>query len=211
MQTLAFIHQKGGTGKTSLAIVAAITFAAQRKRVLVLDSDYQGTATRWFETVGEAMAAREGWPLVVRSEVQSDIAGALSRYGDRLDLAVIDAAPSLTETTVAILRAADLLVIPIRPALPDVWALEPMTTLLAGRDIPVRIVINHYRGEDLVVIDGELDALGMERVAVIEADTRIPALFAGRSPGTDWPWVGAVMDRAVGSTPASQRAPLTTT
>nr|MDJ0892641.1 ParA family protein [Gammaproteobacteria bacterium] len=60
MQTLAFIHQKGGTGKTSLAIVAAITFAAQRKRVLVLDSDYQGTATRWFETVGEAMAAREG-------------------------------------------------------------------------------------------------------------------------------------------------------
>ncbi len=178
---------------------------------LVLDSDYQGTATRWFETVGEAMAAREGWPLVVRSQVQSDIAGALSRYGDRFDLAVIDAAPSLTETTVAILRAADLLVIPIRPALPDVWALEPMTTLLAGRDIPVRIVINHYRGEDLVVIDGELDALGMERVAVIEADTRIPALFAGRSPGTDWPWVGAVMDRAVGSTPASQRAPLTTT
>ena len=54
MRTLAFINLKGGTGKTvSAANVAHILAAVHRKKVLLVDGDKQGNASRYFRRYGE--------------------------------------------------------------------------------------------------------------------------------------------------------------
>jgi len=54
MRTLAFINLKGGTGKTvSAANVAHILSAVHHKRVLLVDADKQGSASRYFSVYGE--------------------------------------------------------------------------------------------------------------------------------------------------------------
>jgi chromosome partitioning protein len=47
MRTVAFLHQKGGTGKTTLAIATAMALAEQGTCVLLMDADVQGTASEW--------------------------------------------------------------------------------------------------------------------------------------------------------------------
>ncbi len=47
MRTIGFIHQKGGTGKTTLAIGTAMALAETGARVLLMDADPQGTASEW--------------------------------------------------------------------------------------------------------------------------------------------------------------------
>lgn len=47
MKTITFALQKGGTGKTSISVSAAVQLAENGKRVLLLDADPQGNATTW--------------------------------------------------------------------------------------------------------------------------------------------------------------------
>lgn len=54
MKTLAFINLKGGTGKTvSAANVAHILTVIHHKKVLLVDADKQGSASRYFQMYGE--------------------------------------------------------------------------------------------------------------------------------------------------------------
>jgi chromosome partitioning protein len=56
-QIVAVVNQKGGSGKTTLAMQLAGTLGKRDERVLVVDADPQGTATRW------AASASDGTPF----------------------------------------------------------------------------------------------------------------------------------------------------
>ena len=56
MRTIAFLTQKGGAGKTTLAASLAVAAAATGERVIALDLDPQGSLARW----GERREAAEG-------------------------------------------------------------------------------------------------------------------------------------------------------
>lgn len=47
MKTIAIANEKGGTGKTTLAVHMAVGLARRKRRVLFLDLDLQATATKW--------------------------------------------------------------------------------------------------------------------------------------------------------------------
>ena len=85
-RVISVLNQKGGVGKTTLAVHLATAFVRQDKRVLLLDADPQGSALDW-------AAARHGKPLFpVAGLPKSSIHKELPSLATPYDLVVIDGA-----------------------------------------------------------------------------------------------------------------------
>jgi chromosome partitioning protein len=146
-------NQKGGCGKTHLAMTLGGALGARGLRVLVVDADPQGTATRWYA------AAPEGRPfpatVVSLAETRGQIARALKAHLDHYDVIVVDCPPSLdTPVTLSTLVVADVALVPTIPAPGDLWATSRLVGLVeqarALNDaLQVRVVPNMVQGTAL--------------------------------------------------------------
>ena len=136
MFTLALIAQKGGTGKTTLAVNLAASFEAAGGSAAVVDLDPQASAALWGD--------RRGRSPFVGAIPATRLEAALSaarRSG--ADLAVIDTAPHSESTALAAARASDLALVPLRPGLFDIAALDATARLCALASVPFAVVLNH--------------------------------------------------------------------
>lgn len=179
MKVVSFLHQKGGTGKSTLAIAAAVALAQAGHRVLLLDADYQGTASEWGNRFGQARGVE------VRSQVQPIVHTEVARFGETFDWIVIDGPPSLSPMTESILRASDRVVIPVRPAWPDVWAIPWLAAIVRklqqqGEGPRACVVFNQHRDEPLAPLREELEPWGLPvHGEPLPADPAFPAVFGG--------------------------------
>jgi chromosome partitioning protein len=118
VRILSFFSQKGGSGKTTLAVHSAVTAHEAGDRVVLIDTDPQKSATVW----GDARTAEA--PIVATAGV-SELARVLdAARAEGMGLAIIDAAPHAAPEASKIVRASDLVVIPVRPSVFDVAAVE---------------------------------------------------------------------------------------
>lgn len=127
MYTIAFLSQKGGAGKTTLATCIARQLQLDGEPVILIDSDPQGSARDW------RAATEQDTVLVVgldRPTLDKDIK-ALSDNGKKW--VIIDGAPRNAEMTVSAIKAADLVIIPVQPSPYDVWATEDLVEIIKAR------------------------------------------------------------------------------
>jgi chromosome partitioning protein len=180
MTVVSFLHQKGGTGKSTLAIAAALALSRGGLRVLLLDADYQGTASEWGNRHGQALG------IEVRSQVQPIVHSELPRFATHFDWIVVDGPPALSPMTESILRASDRVIVPIRPAWPDVWAVPWLAAVIhklkQGEPRPsVRVVFNQHAGEPLAPLREELAPWGLPVYPhPLPLHPAFAALFAGQ-------------------------------
>src|SRR3712207_5641635 len=108
MDVLALVTQKGGTGKSSLAVSLAVAAVERGLKVAVIDTDPQGTAANW-HTRRQAEAPEVA--TVAWSQLSSRLY-ALSRDG--YDLVVVDTPGSDSHAANAAIREAHLCLLPVR-------------------------------------------------------------------------------------------------
>ena len=143
---LSVVNQKGGSGKTTISMQLAGALARRGHRVLVVDADPQGTATRW------AASAEDDKPfpasVVGLSAASAKVHREVKKFVDDYGYIIIDCPPAAdSPVPQSALLVADLALVPIIPSPLDMWAAVGIREVISNvgdinEDLKARLVIN---------------------------------------------------------------------
>lgn len=124
---VAVVSQKGGAGKTTIVMQLAGGLARMQKRLAIADLDPQESAMRWSEL---AVETGSGIPLAQRVAGEN-AESALKALRKGCDVVLADCPPSIEHPhTLAALRAADLILVPVVPSPTDLWSTRAVERLI---------------------------------------------------------------------------------
>ncbi len=122
---ISFLNQKGGVGKTTLAVHLATALSRQGGRVLMVDADPQGSGLDWSASrTGDALFPVIGLP---KPTIHRELPTLAADYTH----VVIDGPPRVYDVARSAIMASDLVLIPVQPSPYDVWAAKEIVDLLS--------------------------------------------------------------------------------
>lgn len=137
MKTLAIIAQKGGSGKTTVAVHMAACAAQQKLKTAIIDIDPQRSAFLWNESRAEDRKLD-----AVAADI-SQLADLLQQAeSGGVELAIIDTAPHSSTAAAIAAKLADYVLIPCRPARFDLDAIAATLEIAKAANTPAAVVIN---------------------------------------------------------------------
>jgi len=190
-KTIAILNQKGGVGKTTLAVHIATALARKKRKVLLIDADPQGSALDW------AAARRTEALFPVVGLPKPSIHKELPALARDFEFVIIDGPPRVYDVAKSACGASDLVLVPVQPSPYDVWAAQEIMGLLAEVEIHQpnlrkafvinRKIVNTAIGRDVI------DALSSYPTTVLKtavcqrvafAETAAEGLTVFDRPGT---------------------------
>lgn len=133
MYVLALAGQKGGVGKSTVALSLAVEAMARGRRVLLVDADPQGTIRTWAEVAGEN---ERDAPSVVSMGATMHRPDQLPKIGAGFDLIVVDCPPRGGDVQRSAMMVADRVLLPCGPSATEAWALaSTLETITEARTI----------------------------------------------------------------------------
>jgi chromosome partitioning protein len=178
---IAFLNQKGGVGKTTLAMHLAAELTLSRYQVMVIDADPQGSALDWSQARQRAGLPRLFGVVGIPRETLHQEVPAIAKIVDHV---VIDGPPRVTALARSAILAADVVLIPVQPSPYDVWACTDIVALVreariykpklraafvisrrVGRTIIGREVATALEQFDLPILNGAIS----QRIAFAES------------------------------------------
>ncbi len=158
---ITIAQQKGGSGKTTLAVNLATAFLAQGKSVGLLDTDPQGSLGKWFMKRIDVLG--EDPNLRFSTATAWGISYELRSLSDKVDVVIVDTPPKADSDLRPALRAADLVLVPLSSSHVDIWATQDVLDLADRAGKRAYIVMNRSRsgtrlGAEVLQAVQELDA-----------------------------------------------------
>lgn len=157
MKTIAFVTQKGGSGKSTLCIGLAVAARQTGASVCILEMDRQATISDWAEL-------RQSEPPDVAHIDSTELAAVLTRLAAcDFDYAFIDTPGAIGTETLAAIRAADICLVPSRPTPADLRAIRPTLAAIYRMEKRFAFVLNQTPPRSYRVREAEdgLVALGV--------------------------------------------------
>jgi chromosome partitioning protein len=154
---IAVVNQKGGCGKTTITMQLAGSLCRRNHRVLIVDADSQGSATRW------AASARDGhkFPATVAglAAAGARIHREIEKYVDVYDAILIDCPPGMESVIPqSALLVADLALVPVIRSPLDLWSSAGIVQLIenarvVNEELRVLLVLNQWHPNRLLAKD----------------------------------------------------------
>jgi chromosome partitioning protein len=193
-------QQKGGAGKTMVAANLAAHWGATH-RVAILDIDPQRSLARWHKL----RTARGREPPLTFSDVAGwRVAAALDGLAREADIVIIDTPPHIDTDATRAIRAASLVLIPLQPSPPDLWAAEGTLKLAAAERRPVALALNRAPAKSRLrtAIENEITGRGLHllpaslgnRTAYAQAFATGMGVTEGARPGLAGAELAALAD-----------------
>ena len=173
---IAVINQKGGTGKTTLALNLAAGLARRGSTHLV-DADPQGSLSQWV-----AMTADTGLPPVIPAG--HDPSATITQLACAHRYVMVDCPPTIQgDVVAAVMRSVQVILIPVLPSPIDLWASVGMAAAVseAGRWNPglrACLVLNQMESRN-ALSRAMREALGEFDIPILQASMQRRAAYRG--------------------------------
>jgi chromosome partitioning protein len=145
MKTLAVLSQKGGTGKTTIAVHLAVEASRNGKTVALIDLDPQASAAKWSDT------RSEDTPIVISAHATRLPQVLHTAEQGGVDLAIIDTSPNTDPTALNAAQVANLALIPSRDARFDLEAIGSTIQIGKMAGVEMRVVFNAVRSRSSMI------------------------------------------------------------
>ncbi len=175
---LTIAQQKGGAGKTMLAANLAAVWAPHH-RVTLLDIDPQRSLAQWHKL------RRGGAPIGFSDASGWRLGGELDRLAAVSDIILVDTPPQIDSDAARAIRAASLVLIPVQPAMPDLWATSGTVKLATAERRRVAVVLNRtpVRSDLRTAVEAAFAAQGLPVLPTTLGDRRAYAQAFARGMG----------------------------
>ncbi len=120
---ISLVNQKGGVGKTTIAVNLAGCLAMRGFRILLVDADPQGSVLQWQAIEGNELFDVKHFPSPISS---GDMKKLARGYGH----VIIDGPPAIGDITRSILEVSHLAIVPIGPSPLDIWSSKDTVSLI---------------------------------------------------------------------------------
>ena len=140
-KVITICQQKGGTGKTTLAVHLALAFAKLHNlKIAIIDTDPQGSLGKWFVVRSEKKVSNENLTFKTASLWGAQYESKALKKDH--DMVIIDTPPKIESDARPSIEAADLVLIPMTPSHVDFWATEAIIDIAKKAEKKIFIQIN---------------------------------------------------------------------
>lgn len=126
MKIITLANQKGGCGKSTIVLNLAVEFALLQHRVIVFDTDPQGSC---YETA-EIRSGQKTMAHIKVAPVYENLYQAIEEYDKDYDFAVIDTPPHDNEAVTVATVCSDLIIIPVQDSPLDIRSTKTTVELI---------------------------------------------------------------------------------
>ena len=138
---ISFSNQKGGTGKTTLAVNLAVLWSNSKYKVAVFDGDSQKSLTSWIEA-RKKYYGEDDIGIDLHSYNPHTFVDDLINIKKKYNFILIDSPPSITYETIQIFKNADRVIVPVQPSPVDLMATVPFLNIVKKERKNATVILN---------------------------------------------------------------------
>ncbi len=179
-KVITISQQKGGSGKTTLAVHLALAFIKYHNlKVAVIDTDPQGSLGKWFMIRTEKKVSNDNLTFKTASLWGAQYESKTLKKDH--DIVIIDTPPKIESDARPSIESADLVLIPVAASHVDFWATGAIVEIAkkANKKILIQINRSSQRSKLITKTNEFIKSLNLSATKTIIGNRQIFAASMG--------------------------------